>query len=255
MFLSADQQRQLLPLKEAVAKEFDKDNWLELGAITGCIGAVQDHPRLLRSLSWGDPDYPGNVFDVLLSLVQSDPNNLGRIEQYVTQKLTGGGETISSAPGRSKIYFTPHVFEVPDATTDRSLVSVMMPFDAAFTPVYEAIKKACTDAGVHCQRVDEIWGHTAIIQDMFSLVWRSFIVVCDFTGRNANVFYECGIAHTLGKHVIPIAQHDNDVPFDLRHHRYLSYHPIPEGLELLRDGLAKRLRTLSGDGVSFSMTS
>jgi hypothetical protein len=29
------------------------------------------------------------------------------------------------------------------------------------------------------------------------------IVVVDFDTRNPNVFYETGIAHTLGKHVVP----------------------------------------------------
>lgn len=255
MLLNAEQQRRLLPLKDAIAKGFDKENWFELGALTGCLDEVQGHNRLLRSLSWGDPDYPGNVFDVLVSMVERDPHNLSRIEGYVEHRLNSGGESVSSAPGPRKIYFTPHVFDVPEASTDRSLVSVMMPFDASFTPVYEAIKKACADAGLRCQRVDEIWGHSAIIQDMFSLVWRSFIVVCDFTGRNANVFYECGIAHTLGKHVIPIAQHDNDVPFDLRHHRYLHYLPNAEGLARLSDGLKNRMRTLSGNEITFSMTS
>ena len=37
------------------------------------------------------------------------------------------------------------------------------------------------------------------------------------------MFYETGIAHTLGKHVIPITQSSDDVPFDLRHHRYILY--------------------------------
>lgn len=250
MYPDPEHQRRSLPLREVVANGFDKENWLELGAITGCIGEVQGHQRLLRSLSWGDPDYPGNVLDVLLIMVQRDPRNLARIEDYVVQKLGGGGISISSASGSRKTFFTPHVFEVPDTATDKSLVAVMMPFENGFGGVSEAIKKACSDAGLQCQRVDDMWENTAIIQDVFSLIWRSFIVICDFTGRNANVFYECGIAHTLGKHVIPIAQHDSDVPFDLRHHRYLRYLSNDEGLSRLRQGLSTRLRTLTDKDLS-----
>jgi hypothetical protein len=67
----------------------------------------------------------------------------------------------------------------------------------------------------------------------FSLIFRAAIVVCDFSGRNANVFYEAGIAHTLGKQVVPLSQSKDDVPFDLGHHRYLQYLNNGEGLMAL----------------------
>jgi len=84
------------------------------------------------------------------------------------------------------------------------------------------------------------------MQDIFSLIWRARVVVCDFTGRNANVFYEAGIAHTLSKPVVPITQQKADVPFDLQHHRFLQYLANREGLEDLLERLAKRLQTLLG---------
>lgn len=126
-----------------------------------------------------------------------------------------------------------------------------MPFDRNFDGVYGAIKDACWRAGLTCQRVDDIWEHSTLIQDIFSLIWRSSIVVCDFSGRNANVFYECGIAHTLGKQVVPIAQHQTDVPFDVQHHRYLGYLNNTEGLQALGTQLQSRLVTLAG-GSAFS---
>ena len=256
MFIEPEQQKRLLPLKQEVAKGFEKENWLELGAMTGCIDVVQGHDRLLRSLSWGDPDYSGNVLDVLMSMVQRDPTNLEVIESYVAKKFEGaGGESLSSAPGLKKFYITPHAFTVPDGKPDKTLVSVMMPFDAAFANVHDAIKQACSDADLHSKRVDNMWEHSTVIQDVFSLICRSFIVVCDFSGRNANVFYECGIAHTLGKHVIPITQQPGDVPFDLQHHRYLHYLNNAEGLQHLRAELSERLRTLSASDVPvFSMS-
>ena len=69
-------------------------------------------------------------------------------------------------------------------------------------------------------------------------------MVADFTGKNPNVFYEVGIAHTLGKTVIPITQSINDVPSDLRHHRALVYYPNEQGYEDLATEIDKRLRTL-----------
>lgn len=256
MFVEPEQQKRLLPLSKAVAEAFDNAKWLELGAMTGCIDLVQNHHRLLRSLSWGDPDYAGNVLEVLVSIVQRDPKNLAVIESYVGENVEGvGGESLSSAPGQRKVYITPHAFTVPEGNPDKALVSVMMPFDAAFTNVHEAIKQACADAGLHSKRVDNMWEHSTVIQDVFSLICRSFIVVCDFSGRNPNVFYECGIAHTLGKHVIPITQQPGDVPFDLQHHRYLHYLNNAEGLQHLRAELAGRLKTLTDEVPAFSMTS
>ncbi len=48
-------------------------------------------------------------------------------------------------------------------------------------------------------------------------------LVADLTGRNPNVMYEVGIAHTVGKPVIMVTQDIDDVPFDLRALRCVVY--------------------------------
>jgi hypothetical protein len=143
-----------------------------------------------------------------------------------------------------KITFCPTVFEVPKQEVQDDLVAVMMPFAAQFTPVYETIKSACGESGLRCLRADDIWANSTIIQDIFDLIFVSSIVLVDFTQRNSNVMYETGIAHTLGKHVLPITQSMDDVPFDLQSHRVLKYLPNREGLGELKMGLAKRLATM-----------
>ncbi len=62
------------------------------------------------------------------------------------------------------------------------------------------------------------------------------------------MFYEAGISHTLGKHVIPITQSADDIPFDLRHHRYLLYLNNGEGLSVLQHKLSERIATLHTNG-------
>jgi hypothetical protein len=57
--------------------------------------------------------------------------------------------------------------------------------------------------------------------------------------------YETGIAHTLGKHVIPITQSFEDIPFDMRHHRVLKYLPNLEGLDKLSTELTLKLQQFS----------
>lgn len=148
------------------------------------------------------------------------------------------------AGAQPPLIVTPTAFSLSSQERDPALVAVMMPFDARFTPVLTAIQAACADAGLQSRRVDDMWQESAIIQDIFNLLYRSAIVVVDFTGRNPNVMYETGIAHTLGRQVVPITQSMHDVPFDLRHHRVLKYLPNGEGLTAMQAALADRLRTL-----------
>lgn len=141
----------------------------------------------------------------------------------------------------------PTVFPLAEhERIEPKLVSVMMPFAAEFAAVFEAIKAAAAGADLQCRRADDIWENASIIQDVVSLIDRSRIVVCDCTGRNPNVFYEAGIAHTLGREVILVAQNEHDIPFDLRHLRYVRYLNNGEGLGALTTVLQARMETIVG---------
>jgi len=146
----------------------------------------------------------------------------------------------------TELQVRPSVFRVPIGKVEEDLVSVMIPFDANFNKTFDAVKAACVSCSLRCQRADDIWNENEIIQDVFSLIYRSRIVISDFTGRNPNVFYETGIAHTLGKTVIPIAQSKNDVPFDLGHLRFIKYLDNREGRQKLTREIAQKLRGIIG---------
>ena len=144
-------------------------------------------------------------------------------------------------PRRSR----PTVFQILDPETiERTLVSAMMPFHPNFNPVYEMLKQTSDVVGLRCRRADDIWENPAVIQDVVSLIDRSLVVICDCSGRNPNVFYEIGIAHTLGREVILITQSPEDIPFDLRHLRYVHYLNNSEGLTQLSTKLQQRLESL-----------
>lgn len=149
-----------------------------------------------------------------------------------------------------ELTISPQVFNAPKNPVESNLVSVMMPFDASFDKVLESIRTACSDLDLKCNRVDDIWNNSIIIQDIFELIYCSSIVIVDFSKKNPNVFYEAGIAHTLGKHVIPITQNDDDVPFDLRHHRHIKYLNNNEGLQELGKKLKDRLTTVKSKIIS-----
>jgi len=68
-------------------------------------------------------------------------------------------------------------------------------------------------------------------------------VIADCTGRNPNVFYEIGLAHASGKPVILITQNSDDVPFDIRHLRYIQYDYTPRGMRVFEKRLVDTLKT------------
>lgn len=141
----------------------------------------------------------------------------------------------------------PSVFQIAEhEAIEQQLVSVMMPFDAGFANAYAAIQQAAVNCGLLSRRADEIWEAPGIIQDVVNLIDRARIVVCDCTSRNPNVFYEAGIAHTLGREVILITQSAQDVPFDLRHLRYVLYLNNQEGLAALTQAVQGRMQTILG---------
>ena len=59
------------------------------------------------------------------------------------------------------------------------------------------------------------------------------IVIADITGRNANVFYELGMAHAFGKDVILLSQNEEYIPFDLNRFRHCIYSNDGPGYEKL----------------------
>jgi hypothetical protein len=166
------------------------------------------------------------------------------------QGLVAAGEAhehdveLQELPAAVPIPISPTAFRIPDEPPDPHLVSVMMPFRPEFDGMLAAIRAASQDVGLTCRNAGDVWDNDEIIQDIFALIFRSKIVVCDFTTQNPNVFYEAGIAHTLGRHVIPITQDIDALPFDLRHRRALIYSPDDAGLAKLHADIRPRLKRL-----------
>jgi len=158
------------------------------------------------------------------------------------------GEFVSTdyqeIPAEKLLTFKPSIFQVPGKPQNPRLVSVMMPFSTSFNGTYDAIKRVTDYMGLECLRADDIWENSTFIQDIFDLIFCAKVVVVDFTARNPNVMYETGIAHTLGKTVIPITQSIDDIPSDLGHHRALKYLPNEQGYKDLSNELYKRLKSI-----------
>lgn len=80
---NANRDKAVLALKRAIEATFDDDRWRELGYVTNTRRIIEEHPRLLRSLHWGDDDYGGCVLRVLELMVHEDRDNIRRIEEFI----------------------------------------------------------------------------------------------------------------------------------------------------------------------------
>lgn len=128
---------------------------------------------------------------------------------------------------------------VAQTEVDKTLVFVLTPFHPDYELTYDAIASICQSIGLKCLRGDEehITGET--FPHILRLIAQSRLVVANLDGRNANVFYELGIAHALGKPVLLVASSPKDVPFDVRTTRIVFWQSIQELRQKLRDELLK----------------
>jgi hypothetical protein len=121
-------------------------------------------------------------------------------------------------------------------------VFMMMPFAEAFQSIYhDYIKPLATDAKLRIQRADDFYTQHNIMNEIWTALCLCQFAIADCTGRNPNVLYELGIAHTLGKRVILLAQSIEDIPFDVQGRRVIIYQDNSSGLKRLQDQLSRAI--------------
>jgi sugar/nucleoside kinase (ribokinase family) len=133
---------------------------------------------------------------------------------------------------------------LPDDHKHKHKKRVTIIYPSEYRLTYQAIAKACSNLGVSHKGADDIWLRTAFINDIEDMIRSSDIIIADITGKNPNVFYEIGIAHQMGKTIIPISQDSlEDMPEDIRHMSVQIFHPgaNDNAYEGLTIALQKRL--------------
>jgi AbiJ N-terminal domain 5 len=240
---------EILKIKDLITTHFTQSNWIELGLLTHCSNIIDEHERLLQSLRFRDEDYEGNIITVLEGIIKKDNDNIQKIKNYISKKYPIAGELISTVQyefPQKTIIFSPDVFTIPNKEQIDNLISVVFPFELMET--FNSIKSTCDSLSLDCKKADEILGNSTFIQNIFELIYISKVVIVDLSDSddaiNQNVFYELGIAHTLGKKVILIAQSLKNIPSDLRHHHIIIYERTKEGYIKLESELKKRLEIL-----------
>ena len=123
------------------------------------------------------------------------------------------------------------------------------------------IDPALTRLGVTGRTTGEIRRQGNIRLDMFQRLLTADLVVADISIHNANVYYELGVRHALrGKHTFMIRGRGagvkaDEVPFDIKTDRYLTYDGVnPEAsVDDLFEGLRQTIKSEAHDSPVFQM--
>jgi hypothetical protein len=145
--------------------------------------------------------------------------------------------------GSNSIVVTPY-FGLPEPAKAPLDVFVLMSFDPKLRPIYDNhILKVARALNLNAKRADDFFTTHHVMSDVWGAINGTRMIIADCTGRNPNVFYEIGVAHTLGRPVVLITQRDHDVPFDLQAIRYIQYEYTPPGMEQFERQLTSTLET------------
>lgn len=126
-------------------------------------------------------------------------------------------------------------FGVPNFRPDtKTKCFIMMPLKEPFTTIFsDHIKPVLEELQIEIDRADDYYTTHEIMKDIWNGINNCHFAIAELTGRNSNVMYELGMAHTIGKSVVLISQNNEDVPFDLRHLRCYRYEYTPRGCKKL----------------------
>ena len=128
---------------------------------------------------------------------------------------------------------------------------VLMPFGDYYDSYYsELYTPAIRDAGFDPVRADGIFTTGTVIEQIWERIKKAKVLLAELTGKNPNVFYELGLAHAIGKPIILISGKLEDVPFDLRHVRIITYDVFqPKWGEKLSKDITAHLRSARDEPI------
>jgi len=137
--------------------------------------------------------------------------------------------------------------------TPKKTCFVIMPFGEEGTSEYERnlkiyrqmIKPVVEACGYNSIRADELEHLGSITRDIIELLQKADLVIADLSGRNANVYYELGVRHTLFRcGTIPIIRKGEKLPFDISNYRAIFYSIEIDGPDKLKRKLTKRIQAV-----------
>lgn len=142
---------------------------------------------------------------------------------------------------------TNPIWKGRDFIIDNKLCFIVMPFNFEWSDtVFSYVEQIVTKFNLNTRRADSVTGHI-IMEDIWRLLNQARLVIVDVTENNPNVFYELGIAHTLGKNVILLAQNTDHIPFDISSYRHIIYKGDTSTYKILDEQLSNHIQNILED--------
>lgn len=158
--MGMERRQQILVLAAAIEATFSSSEWTEVGYLTSTDEYINRHPRLLRSLHWGDNDYKGNVIDAVAMMLDSDEANLRRLVEYepIASWLKACDEgAFESLQAEAYGMIVPEVVPAGSETAAAALADAQILLEArgatsavdrVHTGMHGFLKAACGEAGI-----------------------------------------------------------------------------------------------------------
>lgn len=80
--MTSSERKKVAVITKYIIESFSESDWFALGQVTGKLKTISDHPRLFRSLSFGDDDYDYCAAEVLDSIFSEDSSLIPEVIEY-----------------------------------------------------------------------------------------------------------------------------------------------------------------------------
>ena len=102
-----------------------------------------------------------------------------------------------------------------------------------FNPVQDALRMISGRLNIELYRVDYFNIEEQIVPQIIEVIKKSDVVIADISNENPNIYYEVGIAHSMGKPVILLSQTNNFNRLSLLSYRFYNYDIDSKGIKNL----------------------
>lgn len=132
---------------------------------------------------------------------------------------------------------------------DEKMAMCLMPFNRRYDKTKTIIAESCSVAGYYFKRSDDelLADNTDIRKTIVRMILEAQVVIAVLDGRNPNVFYEIGIAHSMGKLVLMVVNLSREEnrwrEVDILSNRLITYNNPGE----LKEKLVKTLKAIHYD--------
>ncbi|MGF7436304.1 hypothetical protein [Lentilactobacillus senioris] len=154
----------------------------------------------------------------------------------------------------NKMQFNP-IFKARDLTVDDKMVFGILQFDNDRLEFFDSfIKPIIEDEfNLNVIKSGDIFDASSpnIMENIWVYINTSKFIICDLSGKNPNVFYELGIANTIGKPVITICDTESyeedyggKLPFDISSNTTIFYKNTAVGAEKFKTELKATIKSV-----------